>query len=130
MWVYDDATAGNFGIGRLATMTDPTGATAYQYERRGALRSEAKTISGATYTTSYTYDANGNRSTMTYPNALVAHYTSDFADRPLSLIAGSTNIVSAATYLPLGPMTSLTFGNGTTRAVQYDSRYRPLENKL
>jgi YD repeat-containing protein len=26
-WTYDDATSGHFGIGRLASMTDPTGAT-------------------------------------------------------------------------------------------------------
>lgn len=129
-WTYDDATAGNFGVGRLATLSDPTGSTVYQYDRRGMLRSEAKTIAGSTYTTTYTYDANGNRSKMVYPSGLVAQYTSDFADRPYSLTAGATNIVSAAAYLPFGPLTNLTLGNGTSRAVQYDTRYRPLENKI
>jgi RHS repeat-associated protein len=129
-WGYDDASAGNFGVGRLATLADPTGSTAYRYERRGLLRSEAKTIAGGAYTTTYAYDANGNRSTLTYPTGLAARYTFDFADRPLSLMAGATTIVSGATYLPFGPLTGLTFGNGTTRTVQFDPRYRPLENKL
>lgn len=129
-WTYDDATAGNFGIGRVATLSDPTGSTSYQYERRGMPRSEAKTIAGNSYTTSYTYDANGNRSRMTYPSGLIAQYTSDFADRPYSLTAGATSIVTSATYLPSGPITSLAFGNGTTRTMRYDTRYRPLENKV
>src|ERR1041385_5299445 len=129
-WTYDDGTTGNFGIGRLATLTDPTGSTVYRYERRGLLRSEAKTIAGSSYTTTYAYDANGNRSTMNYPNGIAANYTFDFADRPYSLSNGAASIVSSATYLPFGPMSSLVFGNGTTRTMSYDTRYRPLENKL
>src|SRR5205807_6064526 len=129
-WTYDDATGGNFGIGRLATLTDPTGSTAYQYERRGLLRSEGKTINGAPYTTAYTYDANGNRSRLTYPSGLAAQYTSDFADRPYSLTSGTTTIVASASYLPFGPLTGLAFGNGMTRSVSYDARYRTLENKF
>jgi RHS repeat-associated protein len=129
-WTYDDATPGNFGIGRLATMTDPTGSTTYAYDRRGLLRSEAKVIAGSPYRTSYAYDANGNRSTMNYPNGIAAHYTFDFADRPYSLANGSTTIVASAGYLPFGPLTTLAFGNGTTRSMSYDTRYRPTENKL
>ena len=129
-WTYDDTTAGSFGIGRAATMTDPTGSTIYRYERRGLLQSEAKTIAGSTYPTSFAYDANGNRSAMNYPNGIAAHYTFDFADRPYSLTNGATSIVSSAAYLPFGPMTSVAFGNGTTRTMRYDTRYRPLENKL
>jgi len=127
---YDDSTPGNFGLGRLAAMNDPTGSTVYQYERRGLLRNEAKTIAGATYTTTFVFDANGNRNTIGYPSGLMAQTSFDFADRPYSLSTGSTSIVSAATYLPFGTLTSVVFGNGTTRIVQYDQRYRPLENKL
>jgi len=129
-WSYDSTTAGSFGIGHVATLTDPTGSTAYRYERRGLLRSEIKTIAGASYSTTYTYDANGNRNRLTYPNALTAQYTFDFADRPFSVTAGGNTIVSSASYLPFGPLTSIAFGNGTTRTMQYDNRYRPMENKL
>ena len=129
-WTYDDTSAGNLGVGRPATMTDPTGSTVYRYERRGLLQSEAKTIAGSTYTTSFAYDANGNRNAMSYPNGIAARYTFDFADRPYSLMNGAASIVSSAMYLPFGPPTSLAFGNGTTRTMRYDARYRPLENKL
>jgi RHS repeat-associated protein len=127
-WTYDDTTA--YGIGRLATSIDPTGSTVYQYERRGLVRAEARSVNGTQYTTSYTYDANGNRNRTTYPSGLVAQYTFDFADRPATLTAGTTSIVTSASYLPFGPRTSVTFGNGTTRTMQYDNRYRPQENKL
>lgn len=126
-WTYD---TGSYGIGRLASMTDPTGSSAYSYERRGLLKSEAKTIDGATYTTSFGYDAVGNRTSMTYPSGRVITYGYDFADRPSSAAAGATSIVTSAAYLPFGPLTSIAYGNGTTKTMSYDARYRPQENKL
>ncbi|HKO58476.1 MAG TPA: RHS repeat-associated core domain-containing protein [Thermoanaerobaculia bacterium] len=128
-WTYDDPAALHYGIGRLATMTDPTGApsAAYTYDRRGLLRSEVKRIESSA---SFGYDANGNRISFTYPSGRIVAYGYDFADRPLSASSGATPIVSGATYLPFGPMTSLTYGNGTTKTTTYDARYRPTENKL
>jgi YD repeat-containing protein len=62
-WSYDDPTAGRFAIGRLAAMTDPSGSTAYHYERRGLLSDETRKLTGAqyTYTTGFQHDADGNR---------------------------------------------------------------------
>ncbi|HWS72399.1 MAG TPA: hypothetical protein VN605_09805, partial [Thermoanaerobaculia bacterium] len=129
-WTYDDATAGYYGKGRVATMTDPTGSTSFRYERRGSARYEAKTIGGTTYSTSCAFDANGNRSSITYPSSRVVNYTFDFADRPASAATSSTTYVSSATYQPFGPQSQEVFGNSTTRTTTYDSRYRPSENKL
>src|SRR5258708_39347099 len=41
---YDGAAPGSFGKGRLAQMTDPSGATAHAYERRGFVNSEAPSL--------------------------------------------------------------------------------------
>ena len=60
-WTYDSAGAGEFWLGRLARMSDPSCSTSYRYERRGLLRSEQQTIMGSAYTTSYEYDGEGNR---------------------------------------------------------------------
>ena len=125
-WTYDSATAGEFGIGRLASVSDPTGSTAYAYDRRGLLRSEQRTLGGASYTSSYTYDANGNRTSIVYPTSGSATYTYDYANRPVTL----ASVITAASYLPFGPLTSLTYNNGATKTVQYDARYRITENKL
>ena len=129
-YTYDSATAGNYGKGRLGSMTDPAGTTAYAYERRGLLRNETRTIETNTYTSAYTYDANGNRNKITYPSGRSVNYTFDYADRALAATSGTTTYVTAATYLPFGPETSITFGNGTTKTTTYDTRYRPTENKL
>ena len=93
-WTYDDATSGHFGIGRLATMSDPSGSTTYTYERRGLVASEAKTIVGNSFSQLYAYDANGNRNSETYPDGKIIGYTYDFADRPFS--AQQTGTMSLA----------------------------------
>lgn len=129
-WAYDDATVGNYGKGRIATMTDPTGSATYAYERRGLLRSESKSIQGDAYTQLYGYDANGNRASIRYPSLRIVSYNFDFADRPQSASSGGTTFVSSAAYEPFGPEKQVSFGNGTTRTVSYDNRYRPSENKL
>jgi YD repeat-containing protein len=127
-WAYDNATG--YCIGRLSTMTDPTGSTTYSYDRRGLLKSEQRTIDGRQYASGYGYDSDGNRTSITYPTQNVVSYTYDFAGRPITSAAGTLSFISAASYLPFGPMTSLTYGNNTTKTMQYDIRYRLTENKL
>ena len=217
-WTYDDPAAGHFGIGRLATMTDPSGSSAYTYDRRGYVEVENHAVAGNTFTYGYGYDVNGNRSTVEYPDGTIASFTFDFADRPYSAsqvapvgsgglsmtrrvrsltqaatvaqlrakglaapihaarsemprgpmavaplprgrmvtvpgrvgspsISRSTGapaatarrtagapsdstLVLSAAYAPFGPMTSLTFGNGTTQTMSYTQRYLPQENKV
>ena len=127
---YDDATANAYRRGRLSSMTDPAGSTSYSYDRRGLLRQESKTIQGSTYTTSFGYDANGNRTSITYPSGRVVTYGFDFADRPSTASSGGSSLVSAASYAPFGPMTQMTQGNGAVVARQFDQRYRITQNKL
>jgi len=129
-YTYDAFGSGNYGKGRLAQMTDPSGSTSYTYERRGLLKGENRSILGNGYTSGYHYDANGNRDQVTYPSGHSVSNTFDFADRPVSAQSSSTVFVSTASYLPFGPETSLTFGNGTVKTMTYDQRYRPTENKL
>jgi RHS repeat-associated protein len=129
-WTYDDATVGNYGKGRVARTTDLTGSMTYAYDRRGLMRSEQHTIEGNAYSILYGFDANGNRSSITYPSGRVVTYTFDFADRALSAASAGTNFVTSANYLPFGPEGQVTFGNGTTKSMTYDLRYRPVENKL
>ncbi len=129
-WTYDDPTPGGFGLGRLASMSDPSGETAYAYERRGELTAEDRTISGTSYSTGYGYDLNGNRDRIDYPSGRSVAYGFDFADRPLSAAAADVTYVASATYLPFGPLASLAFGNGTAETRDFDLRYRPLENRL
>lgn len=127
---YDDPTASMYGRGRLARMTDPAGLTDYTYDRRGLLRSEIRTIGTNSYPTSYSYDANGNRVSLTSPSGRTTTYTFDFADRAITASNNGTSLVSAAAYLPFGPLTSMTLANGTTVTRTYDMRYRLTQNRL
>ncbi|HEX9483976.1 MAG TPA: carboxypeptidase regulatory-like domain-containing protein, partial [Gemmatimonadaceae bacterium] len=129
-WTYDDPMSGNYGKGRVTKTTDATGSMTYAYERRGLMRSEQHMIEGNAYSILYGYDANGNRASITYPSGHVVTYTFDFADRALSAASAGTNFVTSANYLPFGPEGQVGFGNGTTKAVTYDARYRPIESKL
>ncbi|HEV7764487.1 MAG TPA: DUF6531 domain-containing protein, partial [Thermoanaerobaculia bacterium] len=126
-WDYDEGT---LGIGRLASMTDPTGVTEYSYDRRGLLLRENRTIDGESFETKFQYDEDGNRSRIVNPGGRVIDYTFDYAGRPYSAVSGATSIVTSASYLPFGPLKQVVFGNGTTRAMTFDSRYRPSTNVL
>src|SRR5690606_16434485 len=76
------------------------------------------------------YDANGNRSSIVYPDGVTASYEFDFADRETSLTvttsAGSVPVASGATYLPYGPLTAVTLGNGLLESRSFDALYQPL----
>src|SRR3954447_5529537 len=126
-WSYD---SGAFGIGRLTSMTDPAGATTYSYDRRGLLLSESRTSGAVLLTTSFKYDESGNRTTVIYPGGGLAQYSFDHAGRPTTLSSSGVTYLSAATYLPFGPETSVSFANGTTQTRLYDSRYRIQRNTL
>jgi RHS repeat-associated protein len=127
---YDNTVGCSVCLGRLTEMVDPTGSTAYTHDTRGLLLSETRTISGHPYATSATYDANGNRISLTYPSGTTVNYGYDFADRPNSASTSSTTIVSAATYEPFGPIATVKYGNNTERIASYDLRYKPIENEL
>ncbi|MGH9140021.1 MAG: hypothetical protein ACRD2I_02635, partial [Vicinamibacterales bacterium] len=112
-WTYDDPTVGQFGIGRMASMTDPAGATTYAYERRGLLRTEQRAVASGIGLTTFRYDADANRISIGYPSGRVVNYSFDYADRPTSASSGTATLVSSAAYLPFGPAKDIVYGNGT-----------------
>jgi RHS repeat-associated protein len=128
---YDDSYVPGYNIGRFTAANDPTGVTIVRYDHRGLLRQLQQLVGGVSfYLTLFTYDADGNRSTITYPSGRVVSYMYDLAGRPLSVATGGTTFASSAAYLPFGPLTTFAYANGTTRTMQYDSRYRVTENSL
>jgi YD repeat-containing protein len=126
-YAYDDPNPDYFGKGRLATMTDPSGAASYKYERHGLLRREEKLVGTTPYVTSYTYDANANRASMTYPSGRLVNFTYDSADRPNSEASSSTSYVSGTgtAYQPFGPISNIALGNGVGWNMTFNQRYLP-----
>ncbi|HEV7672504.1 MAG TPA: RHS repeat-associated core domain-containing protein [Thermoanaerobaculia bacterium] len=120
-----DAPSVAFSKGRL-TLISRTGSTiGYEYDRFGRA-----TKDGALNTT---YDENGNRRTIGYSPTVGLCYDYDDLDRPVGLKLTSSGgdpclgsaLVSSATYLPSGPLTSLALGNGLTETRLFDARYFP-----
>ena len=123
---YDDAAAGNRGIGRLTTITDDSGTTSLVYDDYRNLVEETRTIDGVAYTTGYSYDLAGNLLQMTYPDGRIVTWQRDALGRVTTILtqadAGAAPVVVASdiVYEPFGPVSSLTFGNGVILSYSYD----------
>lgn len=122
-YTYDDVGV-SFSKGRLTEIDRGATSIDYTYDRFGRMLQD-----GAV---EYSYDKNGNVETLEYPNGVTATYTYDFADRQSTLVMqdGSNpaeTLVSASSYKPLGPLASLSLGNGLTETHDFDSRYLPAD---
>jgi len=118
----------SFPVGRLGSITRDGQAVESCYDRFGRTTRDGDLT--------YDHDANGNRTTIGYPGSVQASIMYDLvADRPESLTVTSPggpgapghteNVVTAASYLPAGPLTGLALGSGTTEIRAFDSRYAP-----
>ena len=88
-------------------------------------------VEGTIYTIQrYQYDRDANPTAMTYPSGRIFTYRYDYAGRPLTITTPGATLVSTASYLPFGPMTALTYGNGSRKEMTYDSRYRVQTNRM
>lgn len=116
-----DYDSGSFGKGRLSEIVRHT-SHSFGYDRFGRMLFDGWV--------QRTYDENGNPVTVTAAAVGESAYTYDHSDRPVTLeldVSGNTYpIVTAATYEPFGPLTSLTLGNGVVEDRGYDDRYLPV----
>jgi len=120
-YTYDDPEI-PFSQGRLTAITRNGATIAYAYDRFG------RTVQDGLLT--YTFDANGNRTGIVYPDGVMATYTHDFADREASLTVQRPGqpdepVITDAEYLPSGPLTSLTLGDSLAETRSFDGRYAP-----
>jgi|HubBroStandDraft_6_1064221.scaffolds.fasta_scaffold02149_4 RHS repeat-associated protein len=130
---YPDSTSVEYVydlVGKLLSVTDPTGTYGFAYDNMGRLvgaTTQYAFLSG-NYTTSYTYDANSNRLTMTDPQSGVTNYVYDTLNR-LSTLTPPTAFSSTGfgfTYDALSRRTQMTRPNGVTTNYSYDSLSRLL----
>ena len=119
-YAYDSCLNGK---GRLCSMTDPSGATTYEYTLKGQIRKETKVIDGTTYTTEYGYDKNGNITGMKYPSGRIITY-SYANDKVSQILNNGAAIASTISYKPFGGLATLTYGNGIQQTTNYDQQYR------
>ncbi|MDX1996514.1 MAG: hypothetical protein SF066_02250, partial [Thermoanaerobaculia bacterium] len=122
--------------GRLMTATGCDGAVARTFDPNGELRSETLSIRNATgaacgtyghtYTTSYTYDGNGRRSTMTVPSVfgggqVTYSYATGAGGGRLTGLQDAVGNAFALTYKPSGELTRISGPGALQRDMAWDS---------
>ena len=120
-YAYDDPAV-DFSKGRLTAISRNGASVDYTYDRFGRVTQDGGL--------GYGYDDNGNRTTVDYPSGVTATYTYDFADRQETLsvddgVNPAQSVVTAATYLPSGPLATLNLGNGAVETRGFTTRYFP-----
>ncbi|MFZ5637839.1 MAG: RHS repeat-associated core domain-containing protein [Pseudomonadota bacterium] len=149
-FVYDTAPgecpAGErFHIGRLARMTDASGATAYCYDRFGHLTRKLQTTLGRTLAVRYDHapragDGNavllrprpaaGHLMALTYPDGAQVRIERNQLRQATGLTVVLANgqtrtLLRNAAYYPFGPVGQWTYGNGRQLRRSLDRNYRP-----
>ncbi len=133
-YTYDSCS---YGIGSLCTASSTAIRIVDTYNPRRSLASETRTIDGTDYTTSYTYDLQGNQLTMTNPDSSQIKYEYsgghflNKVSKKESTDSGFISVVDSFDYAPNGQVSSVTFANGVTQANTYDpAKLYRLTNKV
>lgn len=111
------------GLGRLCTVSDGTGTTAYSYTPEGWLSGRGFTIGSTSYTLNYSHNAEGQITAVLYPDNNQASYSKGVVSG-VTLTVGGTSVsgASAITYRPGDlAMSGWTSSNGLTNTLGYDS---------
>ncbi|MDQ7814929.1 MAG: DUF2341 domain-containing protein [Patescibacteria group bacterium] len=123
VYTYDNC---DYGIGSLCVASSTSIRIEESFNPRKLLSSETKTIAGTGYTSSYTYDRQGNRLTLTNPDGSQIRYTYSGGQYIGSIEKKETtdgsfvSIIDDVTYAPTGQMASISFANGVAQTNTYD----------
>jgi RHS repeat-associated protein len=137
-YTYDvaqsDCLAGEtYTVGHLTKesyQTGISGNTRYCYDIFGNRIRQVQTLNGTTLTVANTYNSAGRLKAMTYPSGAIVTYLRDASGRITRVDAkpmlqgAQVTLVSSISYLPFGPLNTLTFGNGRVLTKAYDNNYQ------
>jgi YD repeat-containing protein len=123
-------------VGNRLWMTDGTGRTDYQYNTLSQLVQETKQFSGlaGTYALSYTYNLAGQLRSITDPSHAQIGYVYDTAGRVTTVTGsgtgGVTQFASHIQYRAWGGLKGMSYGNGVSVRMSYNSRLQPTRYEL
>jgi RHS repeat-associated protein len=118
------------GIGRLTGVADQSGSQTLVYDDEGYVDYINYSIEGKAYSINYDFDKAGLLQKVVYPTGRQINYTRDALGRISGVTAngvpqGQRTLVSTVEYEPFGPAKTITYGNGLSREIEYDTDYRP-----
>ncbi|PTQ66540.1 RHS repeat-associated protein [Nitrosomonas oligotropha] len=124
-YVYDNCSQ---GIGRLCSVQDQSGTTAYTYDPFGNVTTRIQTVLGINYTTQFAYNTDDRLTKVTYPTEHVINYTRDVLGRitaaNLTVNGQTSPVISSVSYTADGLLAEQTFGNGLLETRSHDAKRR------
>ncbi|MCL4676500.1 MAG: hypothetical protein KJZ59_10895, partial [Pararhodobacter sp.] len=117
---------GNYGVGRLTAAQNDGADFAFTRDARGHVVSDARTIGGITYTTTYQYDAAGRLVAIGYPAGRTVSYLRNTAGEIVAVTTAlpgepAHTVADGIVWEAFGPVQRLTHGNGVTALRHYDA---------
>ena len=107
--------------GNMVRQCSPMVTNTYAYDCMNRMTSTTQRILSTTYSVSFQYDANGNRTNITYyPNYSVG-YSYDAANRLEQVRGNYASQVFHFSYDGAGRLTELSYFNGITNQINYDA---------
>ena len=134
-FAYDNVYSGKQRGGRLTGFSNDGSSGSIGYDAAGNVASQSETIGVNSYTTLYQYDDDNRLSKVTYsPSGHIVTYSRNALGQITkvewqeSSSSATQILVNNVSYLPFGPIQSMTFGNGAVTSLQYDNDYRLTES--
>lgn len=122
IFVWDSCTN---GIGRLCLVSDASGSTSYTYSPEGWTTGRGFSISGTGYSLGYSYNANGQVTSVAYPDGNQVLYNYSYgviSSVQVKVGAVISNVATSVSYQPNDAgMTQWTSGNGLINTLSYDT---------
>ena len=108
--------------GRLLTSGNGVSTSSYSYDNANQMLSETQTNVGlgTGWTVAYSYDADGNKASVTYPSGTVVGYSYTNRNQLKTVSVGGTSLASYA-YDGNGNALTKTLSNGTLASYSYDN---------
>lgn len=113
-------------VGRLGTLTDPSGSTSWTYDLNGRTtgRSRSHSRSGSSLAVSYGYDDAGRPASVGYPSGRQITYSYDAQGRIRQISLDGTAQLADIAYAPFGAVSAWNWAGGRPHSRTYDGAGR------